>query len=379
MRTATAVKPEYFDSTPPFRAEQVGSLLRPHYLLEARDKFARGEFNAEHLRHLENQAITYIVRKQENTGLQVITDGELRRAYFHLDFLKQFEGITVTGTIAASSDAQKTVGFTPPKISVTGKLKHNHCIQLQDFNFLKSRTNYVPKVMIPSPTMAHFRGGRQAIDQTAYPDLDEFFADLAQCYRDEIEALYRAGCRYIQLDDTNLAYLCDPKMCEGARDRGDDPETLLHTYIDLINASIDNRHDDLHIGIHLCRGNYRSAWFAEGSYEPVADKLFNTLDVETFFLEYDDERSGGFAPLRFVPHNKNVVLGLISSKQAELEDRAEIITRIREAAEYIPLDNLCLSPQCGFASTSHGNNLDETRQWEKLSLVKDIADEIWCE
>jgi 5-methyltetrahydropteroyltriglutamate--homocysteine methyltransferase len=362
---------------PPFRADHVGSLLRPARLLQAREQRQAGEISAAQLRAVEDEAIADVVKKMEATGMKSITDGEFRRAFFHLDFLQQLEGVSVTGTIEASSDAQEKVGFTPPKLSVTGKLRHVRNIQVDDFNYLKSQVTQTPKVSIPSPTMVHFRGGRKAIDIESYPDMDEFFEDLSQCYRDEIDALYQAGCRYIQMDDTNLAYLCDPKMRAGAIERGDDPDELPRTYAALINSVIDGRPDDLTVGVHLCRGNFRSTWFAEGSYEPVAEVLFNELNVDAYFLEYDDERSGDFAPLRFVPDNKTVVLGLITTKRAELEPQRELIQRVEEAAKYVPLENLCLSPQCGFSSTVHGNAITEADQWAKLGLVISTAHEIW--
>lgn len=362
---------------PPFRADHVGSLLRPARLLQAREQRQAGEISAAQLRAVEDEAIADVVKKMEATGMKSITDGEFRRAFFHLDFLQQLEGVSVTGTIEASSDAQEKVGFTPPKLSVTGKLRHVRNIQVDDFNYLKSQVTQTPKVSIPSPTMVHFRGGRKAIDIESYPDMDEFFEDLSQCYRDEIDALYQAGCRYIQMDDTNLAYLCDPKMRAGAIERGDDPDELPRTYATLINSVIDGRPDDLTVGVHLCRGNFRSTWFAEGSYEPVAEVLFNELNVDAYFLEYDDERSGDFAPLRFVPDNKTVVLGLITTKRAELEPQRELIQRVEEAAKYVPLENLCLSPQCGFSSTVHGNAITEADQWAKLGLVINTAREIW--
>jgi len=362
---------------PPFRADHVGSLLRPPALLAARAKAQKGDISKAELRHSEDEHIRDVVKKQEAIGLQSVTDGEFRRTFFHLDFLEQLAGVTVTGSIAASSDAQEKVGFTPPRLSVTGKLRHVKNIQVDDFNFLKSQVSRTPKVTIPSPTMVHFRGGRQAIDIKAYPDLDEFFKDLAQCYRDEINALYQAGCRYIQMDDTNLAYLCDPKMRAGAVERGDDPNELPRTYAALINAAIDGRPDDLTICVHLCRGNFRSTWFAEGSYEPVAEVLFNELHVDGYFLEYDDERSGGFAPLRFVPPNKTIVLGLVTTKVGRLEAQAELIQRVQEAAQYVPLDHLCLSPQCGFSSTVEGNEITEDDQWRKLELVVKTAQTIW--
>lgn len=362
---------------PPFRADQVGSLMRPRAVLQARQDAATGKIPATALRQIEDEHITAAVKKQEAIGLHGITDGEFRRAFFHLDFLEQLAGVTVVGTIEASSDAQEKVGFTPPKLSVTGKLRHHKNIQVDDFNFLKSQVSQTPKVAIPSPTMVHFRGGRAAIDIESYPDMELFFEDLAQCYRDEISALYAAGCRYIQLDDTNLAYLCDPKMRQGAIERGDDPNELPRTYAELINAVIDGRPDDLTVCIHLCRGNFRSTWFAEGSYEPVAEVLFNELNVDGYFLEYDDARSGGFEPLRFVPDNKIVVLGLVSTKIPKLEEQSELIARIEDAAQYVPLDHLCLSPQCGFSSTLHGNDISEDEQWRKLELVVNTAQQVW--
>jgi 5-methyltetrahydropteroyltriglutamate--homocysteine methyltransferase len=377
MQSAKKISQQIPHSTPPFKADQVGSLLRPAYLLRARDEYATGKINAGQLRETENKAIQEIVRKQEELGFESITDGELRRAYFHLDFMSKLDGVNITGNIAANSDAQEKVDWTPPKLSITGKLKHSQPIQLDDFNVLQSFTRHTPKVSIPSPTMAHFRGGRDAIDREVYPDLDEFFSDLAQCYRDEIESLYQAGCRYIQLDDTNLAYLCDEKMREDACKRGDDPDKLPLIYAKLINEAIANDHDDLSFGIHLCRGNHRSNWFAEGGYGPVAEVLFNELNIGAYFLEFDDERSGSFEPLRFVPEDKQVVLVLICSKVPELEDKKEVHARIEEAARIVPLENLCLSPQCGFSSTHHGNDLTEQQQWDKLALVKEIADEVW--
>lgn len=362
---------------PPFRAEQVGSLLRPAAVLDARTRFKKGEIDAAELRAVEDEAIITEINKVESIGMQSVTDGEFRREYFHLDFLQKLDGVTVTGSIAASSDAGEKVGFTPPTLSVTGKLRHVRNIQVDDFSFLRENVTQTPKVSIPSPTMVHFRGGRAAIDIESYPDLDDFFEDLAQCYRDEIQALYDAGCRYIQMDDTNLAYLCDPKMREAAIERGDDPNELPRTYATLINAVIDGRPDDLVVGVHLCRGNFQSTWFAEGGYDPVAEVLFNDLNVDAYFLEYDDERSGDFAPLRYVPAHKSVVLGIVSSKLPQLETQAELITRIKEAAEYMPLDNMCLSTQCGFSSTVHGNKITEDDQWAKLELVVNTAREVW--
>ncbi|KAB7727645.1 5-methyltetrahydropteroyltriglutamate--homocysteine S-methyltransferase [Rudanella paleaurantiibacter] len=364
--------------TPPFRADHVGSLLRTPAVKENRQKWKQGEIPADELRAIEDEAIAETVQRLEATGMRSITDGEFRRDYFHLDFLKELSGVSVTGGIEANPQAKVAEdGFKPPVLSVTGKLRHVKDIQVADFNYLKSVTTQTPKVSIPSPTMIHFRGGRKSIDIQSYPDMDEFFADLAAAYRQEIDHLYAAGLRYLQLDDTNLAYLCDPKMRAAAVERGEDPNELPRTYAALINSVIDNRPDDLTVGIHLCRGNYRSTWFAEGGYEPVAEVLFNTINVDAYFLEYDDERSGDFAPLRFVPNHKSVVLGIVSSKVRALEDMDDLCRRIDEAAAYMPLDNLCISPQCGFSSTHHGNDLTSDDQWRKLELVVDTARKVW--
>jgi 5-methyltetrahydropteroyltriglutamate--homocysteine methyltransferase len=364
----------------PFRADHVGSLLRPEKVIENRKLWKEGKLSAEALREIEDEAIAETVLKLKSIGMQSITDGEFRRDYFHLDFLKELGGITVSGGIEANPNARVAEdGFKPPSCSVTGKLKHTKDIQVDDFKFLQSITSEIPKVCIPSPTMVHFRGGRQSIDIDSYPNMDEFFEDLAAVYRKEINHLYKAGLRYLQLDDTNLAYLCDPKMRAAARERGEDPDELPRTYAELINAVIDGRPNDLSVCIHLCRGNYRSTWFAEGGYEPVAEILFDQINVDGYFLEYDDERSGDFAPLRFVPENKRVVLGIVSSKVAQLEDMADLQKRIDEAARYIPLENMCISPQCGFSSTHHGNELSYDDQWRKLELVVNTARSIWGE
>ncbi len=363
---------------PPFRADHVGSLLRTEEVRVNREKLKQGKLSAEELRVIEDKAIAETVKKVESIGIRSLTDGEFRRDYFHLDFLKELDGVTVTGGIDANPQAKAASdGFTPPKLSVTGKLKHVKDIQVDDFNYLKSVVSETPKVSIPSPTMVHFRGGRKAIDIESYPDLNDFFFDLSKSYRDEINALYKAGCRYLQLDDTNLAYLCDPKMREAAKERGEDPNELPRTYAALINSVISHRPDDLRVGIHLCRGNYRSTWFAEGGYEPVAEVLFKEIKVDAYFLEYDDERSGDFAPLRYVPDHKTVVLGVVSSKNPEIEKVDDMAKRIDEAAQYIPLENLCVSPQCGFSSTHHGNELTHDDQWRKLELVVNTARTVW--
>lgn len=363
-----------------FRADHVGSLLRSPEVKENRNKWKLGQLSAEELRVIEDAAIAETVKKLEATGMKAITDGEFRRDYFHLDFLKELAGVTVTGGIEANPNAKVAEdGFKPPVLSVTGKLKHVKDIQVADFNYLKTIVTQTPKVTIPSPTMIHFRGGRKSIDINSYPDMDVFFADLAAAYREEIAHLYDAGLRYLQLDDTNLAYLCDPKMRAAAAERGEDPNELPRTYAALINSVIDNRPADLTVGIHLCRGNYRSTWFAEGGYEPVAEILFNEINVDRYLLEYDDERSGDFAPLRFVPKNKKVVLGIISSKKRELENIDDLCKRIDEAAQFAPLENLCVSPQCGFSSTHHGNDMSHDDQWRKLDLVVNTALKVWGE
>lgn len=364
---------------PPFRADHVGSFLRPKELHEARARRRKGEIDAAALREVEDRSIREIVRAQESWGLEGITDGEFRRTFFHIDFLEQLEGVEVREGMAIKfRGASSTVDFAPPVLHVTGRLRHVKPIQLADFEFLKSVTTKTPKVTIPSPTMLHFRGGRGAISREAYPDMDGFFADVAACYRDEIRTLGQAGCTYLQLDDTNLAYLCDPKMREGAKQRGDDPDELPRRYARLINACIEGRPADMQVCIHLCRGNFQSAWAAEGGYEPVAKALFQELRVDGYFLEYDDARSGGFSPLRFVPEGKVIVLGLVSSKTPALEADAELRRRIDEASRYVPLEQLCLSPQCGFSSTEHGNQLSAEDQAAKMRHVVATAGAVWA-
>jgi 5-methyltetrahydropteroyltriglutamate--homocysteine methyltransferase len=358
---------------PPFRADHVGSLLRPQALLQARDQFKRGEISADRLRSIEDEAIQGAVRLQEDVGLRSITDGEFRRTYFHVDFLTQLSGVVEKGGIPVKfHKANGEVDYAPPVMQVTGKVEHVKPIQRHDFEFLKSVTRQTPKVTIPSPTMLHFRGGRGAISRDAYPELEQFYADVASAYAAELQSLAAAGCRYVQLDDTNLAYLCDTRQREG-----DDPDELPRIYARLINAAIAKRPTGMTICIHLCRGNFRSSWAAEGGYEPVARVLFNELDVDGYFLEYDDARSGDFAPLRHVPAGKTVVLGVISSKLGTLESKDEVKRRIDEAGKYLDLNQACLSPQCGFSSTVHGNDLAVEAQNAKLRLVVDVAREVW--
>jgi 5-methyltetrahydropteroyltriglutamate--homocysteine methyltransferase len=365
-------------AAPPFRADHVGSFLRPQALLDARERYRAGGISASDLRIVEDDAIRGIVKFQEDLGLRGITDGEFRRTYFHTDFLTQLAGVETKGGMEVRfHSAAGTVDVAPPVMQVTGKVRHVKPIQRADFEFLKSITSQTPKVSIPSPTMLHFRGGRAAISREAYPDLDAFYADVAAAYQAELESLADAGCTYVQLDDTNLAYLCDEKMRQGARDRGDDPNDLPRRYARLINAAIAGRPPAMRVCVHLCRGNFKSAWAAEGGYEPVAEVLFNELAVDGYFLEYDDARSGDFAPLRHVPAGKRVVLGLVSTKVDRLETKDDLKRRIAEAARFAPIEQMCLSPQCGFSSTVHGNAIASDSQAAKLRLVVETAKDVW--
>lgn len=367
-------------SKPLFRADHVGSLLRPRRLLDARERYQRGKIIAEELQEFEDEAIREAVALQEEAGLQVITDGEFRREHFHTDFLRHLEGVIVKGGIPIkfrNRDPDNPVEFAPPRPEVVGEIHRSRGIVTNDFRFLKGLTKRTPKVCIPSPTMLHFRGGRKAIDEKIYPDIEDFFEDLAIAYRGEVKALGMLGCTYLQLDDTNLAYLCDPNMREQARKIGEDPDALPRKYAEVINKSISTRPDNMNVAVHLCRGNYRSSWAAEGGYEPVAEVLFNELDVDTYMLEYDDERSGGFEPLRFVPKGKRVVLGLLSSKVREIESKDEIRRGIEEASKFCDIDQLALSPQCGFSSTVEGNLVTVENEKAKLRLVCEIAEEVW--
>ncbi|HEU0199020.1 MAG TPA: 5-methyltetrahydropteroyltriglutamate--homocysteine S-methyltransferase [Burkholderiaceae bacterium] len=364
----------------PFRADHVGSFLRPKYLLDARERAQKGEITRAQLREVEDRAIREVVKFQEDLGLQGITDGEYRRTYFHIDFLEQLEGVSTEGGITLHfHKANGEVDFAPPVMKVKSKIKHVKPIQAADFEFLRSVTKRTPKVTIPSPTMLHFRGGRGAISTEAYPDLEAFYSDVAAAYRAEIRSLAERGLTYLQLDDTNLAYLCDEKMREGARARGDDPNELPHRYAKLINAAIADKPAGMHICTHLCRGNFKSAWVAEGGYEPVAEVLFNELNVDGYFLEYDDARSGDFRPLRFVPKGKIVVLGLVTTKLDRLESKDDLKRRIDAAAQFLPLEQMALSPQCGFSSTVHGNEIAVESQAAKLRLVVETAREVWGE
>src|SRR6187397_1667518 len=360
----------------PSRADHVGSFLRPRYLLEAREQFARKQLDAAALRAVEDRAIAEVIRMQEEVGMQAITDGEFRRTYFHIDFLKQLDGVQSDDPkIIVKPDGSEELA--PPVMRVTGKVRHSRDIQRADFEYLKSKTTRTPKVTIPSPTMLHFRGGRAGISQKDYPDLEAFYDDVAKAYGDELRSLAAAGARYVQMDDTNLAYLCDTKMREAARARGDDPNELPHRYANFINRVVAQKPAGMTLAVHLCRGNFKSAHAAEGGYEPVAEALLSEMKVDAYFLEYDDERSGDFRPLRFLPKGKVVVLGLITTKLGELEKVDDLRRRIDEAAKFVPLDQLALSPQCGFSSTVHGNKIAVDAQRTKLRLVIETAEEVW--
>ena len=362
---------------PPFRADMVGSLLRTAPLKEARAKHEKGEITAEALKAVEDREIEKIIKKQEEAGLQLATDGEFRRAWWHFDFLKMLNGVELY-------DTREGIQFSgvqtkAENVRATGKVDFpvDHPM-LAHFKFLKAHTRVTPKMTIPSPSVLHYRGGRAAISKEAYPDLDLFFDDLAKAYRKAVRAFYDAGCRYLQLDDTVWAYLCSEDQRKKARSRGEDVEKLPGTYARMINYAIAERPSDMTITTHVCRGNFRSTWISEGGYEPVAEILLGRVDYDGYFLEYDTERAGGFEPLRFLPKGKKiVVLGLVTSKSGTLEKKDDIKRRIEEATKYAALDQFSLSPQCGFASTEEGNVLAEEEQWAKLRMIVEIANEVW--
>jgi 5-methyltetrahydropteroyltriglutamate--homocysteine methyltransferase len=366
--------------TPPFRADHVGSLLRPPEVLKAREDRANGAIGAERLREIEDAAIRDVVRMQEDIGLQTATDGEFRRASWHMDFIYQLQGISRTDEAIRVHfrNAQGDLEFTSAALKVDGKIGIDGPIFGPDFQFLQSAvTTGTPKLTIPSPSMVHYRGGPAAIDPAVYPDEDAFWDDLSSAYARQVRAIADLGGTYLQLDDTSLAYLNDPAQRAMLAAQGRDAEHQHERYIRQINAALAGRPGGLTITTHMCRGNYRSSWAAEGSYEFVAEALFSKLDVDGFFLEYDDARSGGFAPLRFVPPGKMVVLGLVTTKHPELESKDDLKRRIDEASRYVPLEQLCLSPQCGFSSTVVGNNLTREQQIAKLSLIVETAAEVW--
>ena len=363
----------------PARYDHVGSFLRPQYLLDAREQKAQGRITAEQLRAVEDRAITEIVKFQEDVGLKSVTDGEFRRTYFHIDFLDKLGGVKsdIPVTFIKPDGSEE---LAPPVMLVVDKVRHVRDIQRADFEFLKSRVGAgaTAKVCIPSPTMLHFRGGRAGISRAHYPELDpDFYDDVARAFGDELHSLAAAGCTYVQLDDTNLAYLCDERMREAARQRGDDPNELPHRYAGFINKVVAYKPAGMTLAMHLCRGNFKSTHAASGNYEPVAEALLSEMDLDAYFLEYDDERSGDFRPLRFLPKGKTVVLGLVTTKVGEMESKDALKRRIDEAAKYAPLDQLALSPQCGFSSTVHGNNIAVQAQRDKLRLVIETAQDVW--
>jgi len=367
-------------TAPPFRAEHVGSFLRPRFLLDAREQFfVKKEINAEQLRAVEDRAIAEIVKFQQDVGLRSITDGEFRRTYFHIDFLDQLGGLK-TDIPVTIKRPDGTEELAPPAMRVTDKVRHVKDIQRADFEFLKRQValGMTPKVTIPSPTMLHFRGGRAGISKVAYPELDpEFYDDVAKAYGEELMSLYNAGCRYVQMDDTNMAYLCDEKMREAARQRGDDPGELPNRYATFVNKVVAHKPPGMTLAMHLCRGNFKSTHAAAGNYEPVAEALLSEMKLDAFFMEYDDERSGDFRLLRFLTKGKVVVLGLVTTKFDQMETKDTLKRRIDEASKYAPLDQLALSPQCGFSSTVHGNNIAVEAQRNKLQLVVETAADVW--
>ena len=363
------------NDSPPFRADHVGSLLRPAALHQARAEMAAGRLSPEALKAVEDREILRIIRRQEEVGLKAVTDGEFRRAWWHLDFLAQFDG-------AELYDLEEGFQFQgvktkPQGVRVVERLGFSGHPFLDHFAFLKANTRVTPKMTIPSPSAMYGRFGRAGIGSAAYPRLDEFFTDMGRVYCQAVDAFADAGCRYLQLDEVFLALICDPKQRHLLTERGDDPETLPATYAAMMNAAVANVPDDMVITMHLCRGNHRSTFIGAGGYEPIAEMLFNTIDVNGYFLEYDTERAGNFEPLRLLPKGKRVVLGLVTSKSGELEAKDQIKRRIDEAARYVDLDQLCLSPQCGFASTEEGNVLTEDQQWAKLAMIAEVAAEVW--
>ncbi len=363
-------------NVPPFRADHVGSLLRPDALKDARARQARGEISEGDLRAVEDASILDVIRKQAAIGLYSATDGEFRRAMWHFDFLERLNGVESFRTDHGIR-FQGGLETEAKGLRVTGKVGFSTHPMLEHFRFLQQHTSAASKMTLPSPSVLHFRGGRKAVSREVYPDMEEFYHDLGLAYRAAVQAFADAGCRYLQLDETNLAYLCDTEQVQNLADRGEDTARLPGIYTRMLNTSIEDRPSDMAVTIHLCRGNFRSSWIAQGGYEPIAELLFNGIGVNGYFMEFDSERAGGFEPLRFVPKGKIVVLGLVTSKSGRLESKDEIKRRIHQAAKYVNLDQLCLSPQCGFASTEEGNVLSEEEQWAKLALIVEVAREVW--
>jgi 5-methyltetrahydropteroyltriglutamate--homocysteine methyltransferase len=360
---------------PPFRADHVGSLLRTAPLKEARARHEKGTIPADALKAIEDREIAVIVRKQEEIGLKAVTDGEFRRAFWNYDFLGRIDG--VEAYLGERKIKFQGVNPKPMMLRVTGKLGFSSHPMLDHFRFVKEHTHATPKMTIPSPSSLHFRYGREAVPESVYPDMADFYRDLGQGYRKAVRAFADAGCRYLQLDEVNFAYLCDPRLRVQVTDRGEDPEKLPAIYAGMINAAISDIPPDMTIAMHLCRGNFQSTFVASGGYEPVAEILFNAINVHAYFMEYDTDRAGGFEPLRFVPEGKTVVLGLVTSKSGRLESKDDIKRRIDQAAKFVSLEQLCLSPQCGFASTEEGNILAEDEQWAKLRMIVELAEEVW--
>ena len=366
-----------FRSIPPFRADHVGSLLRSASLKDARAKRQKGEITAEALKSIEDREIEAVIKKQEAVGLQCATDGEYRRSWWHFDFFRGLDGVTSFTTdhgIKFAGVETKAEG-----IRITSRVGFSGHPMLDHFRFLKAHARVTPKMTIPAPSTFHFRQGRALISREVYPDLDAYFDDVAAAYRKAIRAFYDAGCRYLQLDDTAWAMACDPSERAHSKERGDDPDALPKRYARLTNAALEGKPSDMTVTMHSCRGNFRSTFIASGGYEFVAEQLLGAVDgIDGYFLEYDSERAGGFEPLRFLPKGKSmVVLGLVTSKSGKLEKKDDIKRRIDEATKYVALDQLCLSPQCGFASTEEGNVLSEDEQWAKLAMVVELADEVW--
>jgi 5-methyltetrahydropteroyltriglutamate--homocysteine methyltransferase len=367
-------------TSPPYRADHVGSLLRPPELLRARDDHAEGRIDDEALRAIEDEAIRDVVRMQQDVGLKTATDGEFRRASWHMDFIYSLDGVSkAPGHLTVKfHNPEGDIEFTPAALHIDGKLGVSETIFGRDFEFLQGIAGgSTPKLTIPSPSMVHYRGGRAAIDESVYPDMDEFWADLTSAYAEQVRRVGELGCTYLQFDDTSLAYLNDPKQREMVAAQGSDAEHLHEAYISHINEALAGRPEGMAVTTHMCRGNFRSSWVAEGGYDFVAEALFNDLGVDGFFMEWDDARSGGFEPLRFVPKGKIVVLGLVTTKRGELESKDELKRRIEEASQYVDVDQLCLSPQCGFSSTVEGNVLSREQQADKLRLIVEVADEVW--
>jgi 5-methyltetrahydropteroyltriglutamate--homocysteine methyltransferase len=367
---------------PPFRADHVGSLLRPQALLDARAAHAAGRIDSDELRAVEDDAIRDVVQMQADVGLRSATDGEFRRNSWHMDFITQLGGITVGGgqaPVVRFHNDEEEWEYVPPALRVADRITLPRPIFADAFAFLRDAVDpgVTPKLTIPSPSMVHYRGGNSSIDPSAYADIDEFWSDLTSAYASQVQGVYDLGCRYLQLDDTSLAYVNDPAQREHIEEIGGDPEHLHEQYIANINRALANRPDDLAITTHLCRGNNQSMWAAEGGYDFVAEALFGDLEVDGYFLEFDDERSGTFEPLRYVPTGKMVVLGLVTTKRPELEDKDMLKRRIEEASKYVDVDQLCLSPQCGFSSTVEGNHLTHEDQAAKLRLVVEVAEEVW--